>query len=158
MNASFSYKVRSDDFLNMGHVSNDVRKNLNKMNIDHEVIRRVSTALYQGEINMLIHAGGGTIDVEITDKCITMTLEDKGPGIENIAEALTDGFSTANKKARSMGFGQGTGLTAMKQFSDEMQLYSEPGVGTTLIMKVFLTDDWKVDNYANEDAEENTEN
>ena len=157
MNASFSYKVKQDDFTNMGHVSSDVRKNLNKMKIDHEIIRRVSTAVYHGEINMLIHAGGGNIDVHITDKCITMTLEDKGPGIENIAEALTDGYSTANKKARSMGFGQGTGLTAMKQLSDEMQLYSEPGIGTTLIMKVFLTDDWEVDNYANEEEDDTVE-
>ena len=136
-NIKLSYTVKNDDFLNMGQVSNDVRQKLKEMNYPPEIIRKVSTALYQGEINMLIHAGGGQIDIEISDKCITMILTDKGPGIENIEEALTDGYSTASERAKSLGFGEGMGFSSMKKFSDEMQVYSEPGVGTTLIMKVF---------------------
>ena len=145
MNTSLNYTIKQDDFLNMGKVSNDVRRKLKKMNISPDIIRRAATVLYQGEINMLIHAGGGKIEIEITDKCITMILVDKGPGIENIEEALTDGYSTANKRARSMGFGEGTGFSAMKQFSDEMQIYSEPGIGTTLILKIHLTDEWDIE-------------
>lgn len=134
---NLNYIVKKDDFLNMGKVSDDVRSKLKEMNFSSEIIRKVSTALYQGEINMLIHAGGGEISIDINDDCITMILADKGPGIDNIEEALTDGFSTANAHAKSLGFGEGTGFSAMKKFSDEMQIYSEPDVGTTLIMKVF---------------------
>lgn len=137
-NIKLNFIVKNDDFLNMGNVSNEVRKILYKNNIPQEIVRKVSTALYQGEINMLIHAGGGNIDIDISDDCITMILSDKGPGIENIEEALSDGYSTANAHARSLGFGEGTGLSSMKKYSDEMQIYSEVGIGTTVIMKVFL--------------------
>lgn len=140
-NIKFTYTVESDDFINMGQVSDDVRQKLKEMNYPSEIVRRVATVLYQGEINMLIHAGGGEISIDINDECITMTLIDKGPGIENIEAALTSGYSTANEKARSMGFGEGMGFTSMKQYSDDMQIYSEPGVGTTIIMKVYVKSD-----------------
>lgn len=140
-NIKLTYKVENDDFINMGKVSDEVREKLKEMEFPSEVIRKVSTALYQGEINMLIHAGGGEIIIDINDECVTMTLVDKGPGIEDIEAALKSGYSTANEKARSMGFGEGMGFTSMKQYSDEMEIYSEPGVGTTLIMKVYVTED-----------------
>lgn len=136
-NIKLNYTVKNNNFINMGKVSSDIRQKLKEMNFPSEIIRKVSTALYQGEINMLIHAGGGQIDIEITDECITMILTDKGPGIENIEEALTDGYTTANEHAKALGFGEGMGFSSMKKFSDEMEIYSEPGVGTTLIMKVF---------------------
>lgn len=137
-NIKLNYTVQKDDFLNMGRVSNNMRQKLKELGFSPEIIRRVATVLYQGEINMLIHAGGGKIDIEINEQCITMTLADKGPGIENIEEALADGYSTASDRARSLGFGEGTGFSSMKKFSDEMQIYSEPGIGTTLIMKIFI--------------------
>lgn len=132
-----NYIVENDDFLNMGNISDIVRSKLKEMGYSPEIVRRVSTVLYQGEINMLIHAGGGKISITIDDSCITMVLEDKGPGIEDIEAAMKEGYSTADSKARSHGFGEGMGLSSMKQFSDEMQIYSEPEVGTTVIMKVF---------------------
>ena len=140
-NIKLSYTVENDDFINMGHVSDDVQRELKDMDFPAEVVRRVSTALYQGEINMLIHAGGGEIIIDINDECITMTLTDKGPGIEDIEAAMTDGYSTAGAHAKSLGFGEGMGFTSMKQYSDDMQIYSEPGVGTTIILKVFVTEE-----------------
>ena len=140
-NMNLNYTIENDDFINMGHVSDDVQLKLRDMDFPAEVIRRVTTVLYQGEINMLIHAGGGEISININNECITMTLTDKGPGIENIEAALTDGYSTANAHAKSMGFGEGMGFTSMRKYSDDMQIYSEPGVGTTLIMKVFVKED-----------------
>lgn len=133
-----NYTVKNNDFSNMGFVSGDVQEKLKSLGYSQEVIRKVSTALYQGEINMLIHAGGGQIEISVDDKCITMILKDNGPGIENIEEALTDGYSTADAHARSLGFGEGMGFSSMKKYSDEMHIYSEAGVGTTLIMKVFI--------------------
>lgn len=133
-----NYTVKNNDFSNMGFVSGDVQEKLKSLGYSQEVIRKVSTALYQGEINMLIHAGGGQIEISVDDKCITMILKDNGPGIENIEEALTDGYSTADAHARSLGFGEGMGFSSMKKYSDEMHIYSGAGVGTTLIMKVFI--------------------
>lgn len=135
-----NYTVKNNDFSNMGFVSGDVQEKLKSLGYSQEVIRKVSTALYQGEINMLIHAGGGQIEISIDDKCIIMILKDNGPGIENIDEALTDGYSTADDHARSLGFGEGMGFSSMKKYSDEMHIYSDAGEGTTLIMKVFVNE------------------
>ena len=137
-NITLNYKVNNNDFANMGAVSDEVREKLKTMHYSPETVRRVSNVLYQGEINMLIHAGGGEIKIEITDEAITMTLTDHGPGIENIEQALSDGYSTADEHARSLGFGEGMGFTSMKKYSDDMQIYSEPGVGTTVILTVNL--------------------
>ena len=92
--------------------------------------------MYEGEINMVIHADGGKIDVEISPKDITMILADKGPGIKDIEQAMQAGFSTAPDKVRSLGFGAGMGLPNMKKYSDDMKIETEIGVGTTVTMKV----------------------
>ena len=125
------YTVDDSDFSNMGFVSGDVQEKLKSKGFSQEVVRKVSTALYQGEINMLIHAGGGKIEIIIDDKC---------PGIEDIDKALEDGYSTADEHARSLGFGEGMGFSSMQKYSDEMHIYSEAGIGTTLIMKVFVNE------------------
>ena len=87
---------------------------------------------------MVIHANGGTITVTISDQEIEMILADKGPGIKDISKAMQAGYSTAPEEVRSLGFGAGMGLPNMKKFSDEFQIESTLGVGTTVTMKVFL--------------------
>ena len=99
-------------------------------------MRRVAIALYEGEINMVIHAGGGVIDVEVTPDLIVLTLKDNGPGIPDIKKAMQEGFSTANENIRSLGFGAGMGLPNMKKYSDEMEISTELNKGTTIIMKI----------------------
>jgi anti-sigma regulatory factor (Ser/Thr protein kinase) len=94
--------------------------------------------MYEGEINMVIHANGGTIDVEITPSEITMVLADTGPGIKDIEQAMQEGFSTAPDNVRSLGFGAGMGLPNMKKYSDEMDIQTQIGVGTTVTMKVYI--------------------
>lgn len=138
MNETLKYNVESDDFINAGEVSDKVRGRLHELEIDPEIIRRVSHALYQGEINMIIHANGGEITVEITDESIVMTLTDKGPGISDVEEAMKEGFSTADEQLRSRGYGQGMGFTNMQNFTDEMTVKSKVGHGTTVTMKVYL--------------------
>ena len=95
--------------------------------------------MYEGEINMVIHANGGTIDVEITPEEILMVLQDSGPGIADIDKAMQAGYSTAPDRVRALGFGAGMGLPNMKQYSDEMKVETELGVGTKVTMKVFQT-------------------
>lgn len=140
MNKVLKYTVDSDDFLNAGKVSDKVREELRTLGLDAEVIRRVSLALYQGEINMVIHANGGEITVEVSDSCITMTLTDKGPGISDVETAMKEGYSTAGDELRSKGYGEGMGFTNMKKYTDEMTVHSKVGEGTSLTMKVYLND------------------
>ena len=108
------------------------------MGVNPEVIRKVSIAMYEGEINMVIHANGVVIDVIITTKDITMILKDKGPGIKDVDLAMQAGYSTASENVRALGFGAGMGLPNMKKYSDEMNIETEIGVGTTVTMKVYF--------------------
>ena len=132
------YVVPGDDFTMAGAASSDVKKTLKELGISPAVIRNVSIAMYEGEINMVIHADGGNIDVEITEREIIMILADQGPGIENIDLAMKEGFSTAPDKIRSLGFGAGMGLPNIKKYTDEFSIETELGVGTTLNLKVYI--------------------
>jgi len=132
------YVVPGDDFTRAGAASGDVKRNLKTLGISPSIIRNVSIAMYEGEINMVIHAGGGVIDVEITETEIIMTLADKGPGIENVELAMSEGFSTAPDNIRSLGFGAGMGLPNIKKYTDEFSIDTKVGEGTTLNLKVYL--------------------
>ncbi len=132
------YEVSDEDFTRAGEASSDVKKRLKQLAIPPEVIRKVSIALYEGEINMVIHANGGTIDVYISEESITMILADSGPGIPDIAKAMEAGYSTAPDNIRTLGFGAGMGLPNMKKNSDEMQIDTTLNVGTTVTMVIRL--------------------
>ena len=133
-----TYKVSGDDFTRAGEASSDVKGKLKKMNVPPDAVRKVAISMYEGEINMVIHADGGEITVEISKDCITMVLADKGPGIKDIDQAMQAGFSTAPDNIRTLGFGAGMGLPNMKKYSDDMKIETELGVGTTVTMKVFI--------------------
>ena len=130
------YTVSPDDFTRAGEASSDIKSKLKRMGVSPEVVRKVAIAMYEGEINMVIHANGGEIDVEITPDEITMVLKDKGPGIKDIEQAMQAGWSTAPDNVRNLGFGAGMGLPNMKKYSDEMEIQSVVGKGTTVTMKV----------------------
>lgn len=130
------YTISDEDFTRAGEASGDVKSKLKMMGVNPDVIRKVSIAMYEGEINMVIHANGGVIDVIITTKDITMILRDKGPGIKDVDLAMQAGYSTASENVRALGFGAGMGLPNMKKYSDEMNIETELGVGTTVTMKV----------------------
>lgn len=130
------YTVSPNDFTRAGEASGDVKSKLKKMGIPPEAVRKVSIAMYEGEINMVIHAHGGEITVEISEDDITMILADVGPGIADISRAMQEGWSTAPDNVRSLGFGAGMGLPNMKKYSDEMDIQTVLGQGTTVTMKV----------------------
>ena len=132
----FHFDVDGNDFTSAGHASVSVKKNLRSLGLDPETIRKISIAMYEGEINMVIHAGGGVADVYVDEEKVTIVLEDNGPGIENIELAMKDGFSTAPDNIRSLGFGAGMGLPNMKRYSDTLTLESELGKGTKVTMTV----------------------
>ena len=132
----FTFKVEGDDFTSAGHASVQVKKNLRQLGFDAEIIRRVSIAMYEGEINMVIHAGGGEAEVSVTESYIEIVLIDHGPGIADIEKAMQAGYSTAPDNIRSLGFGAGMGLPNMKKNSDSMEISSKLGEGTRIVMRI----------------------
>ncbi len=132
------FHVDGDDFTSAGQASVQVKKSLRQLGISPDIIRKVSIAMYEGEINMVIHAKGGEAEVLIYEDRIEIRLEDRGPGIANIALAMQEGFSTAPDNIRSLGFGAGMGLPNMKRYTDDMKIESTVGVGTTILMTVNL--------------------
>ncbi len=133
---SWHFDVPGDDFTRAGEASGQVKKALKQLGVAPDVVRRVAIAMYEGEINMVIHADGGDADVAMTDDAIYITLADHGPGIADVELAMTEGYSTAPDNVRSLGFGAGMGLPNMKKYTDEMTVESELGVGTTVRMTV----------------------
>lgn len=135
---TFTYEIPGDDFTRAGEASSAIKNKLKMLGVENSAIRKVAIAMYEGEINMVIHANGGILTVTISDKEIVMILADKGPGIPNIEKAMQEGYSTAPEEVRSLGFGAGMGLPNMKKYSDDFHIESEVGVGTTVTMKVFI--------------------
>ena len=134
---SFHYDVPGDDFTRAGEASSSIKKALKQVGLAPDIIRNVAIAMYEGEINMVIHAGGGQIDVDIAPDAVRKVLKDQGPGIQDISLAMQAGWSTAPDDVRSLGFGAGMGLPNMKKYTDEMKIESTVGVGTTVSMTVF---------------------
>ena len=137
-NLVFHFDVDGSDFTSAGQASVALKKNLRQLGISPDIIRRASIAMYEGEINMVIHACGGEAEVSVSETDITITLSDKGPGIKDVEQAMQEGFSTATDNIRSLGFGAGMGLPNMKRYSDSMEIKTSVGEGTTIIMKINL--------------------
>ena len=134
----FHFGVDGEDFSSAGQASVHVKKSLRQLGISPEIIRKVSIAMYEGEINMVIHAGGGDADVLVYENRIEIVLEDHGPGIADVEMAMQEGYSTAPDNIRSLGFGAGMGLPNMKRYTDSMKIETELGKGTRILMTVML--------------------
>ncbi len=132
------YDIDGDNFTAAGEASGNIKKILRKMGFPGEIVRRVAIAMYEGEINTVIHGGGGVADVEISGDQIKMVLSDEGPGIPDVEKAMQLGWSTAPDSVRALGFGAGMGLPNMKKYTDEMKIDTEVGKGTTITMIVKL--------------------
>ena len=132
------YDVDGEDFTSAGEASSSVKNKLKQLGIAPDIIRRVAIAMYEGEINMVIHADGGEAVVDITPDKIIVYLKDSGPGIENVELAMQEGFSTAPEEVRNLGFGAGMGLPNIKKYSDELRVDTVVGKGTTLAITINL--------------------
>lgn len=138
MNIKLHYVVPGDDFTRAGEASSAVKRTLKQLGFDPEVIRRVAIAMYEGEINMVIHAGGGEADVEILPDRVVMVLTDHGPGIPDVEQAMQEGWSTAPDNIRNLGFGAGMGLPNIKKYTDYMDIKTEIGKGTRMLLTVLV--------------------
>ncbi len=137
-NIEFKYTVENGEFQRAGEASSDVKQKLKAMGVDPSIVRKVAIAMYEGEVNMVIHANGGEITVTVDPDKIKMVLDDVGPGIPDVEKAMEPGFSTADDNVRSLGFGAGMGLPNMKKNSDNINIDTTPGKGTKITMEVDL--------------------
>lgn len=133
---NFHFDIDGEDFSSAGEASVEMKKKLRQLGFPSDVIRRCSIAMYEGEINMVIHANGGTADVLVEPDKITIILEDHGPGIPDVELAMKEGYSTSTEAIRTMGFGAGMGLPNMKRYTESLEIETEVGVGTKLTMVV----------------------
>jgi anti-sigma regulatory factor (Ser/Thr protein kinase) len=133
---SHTFLVPGNDFTRAGEAAGKVKAVLKQLGYDSDAIRRVSVAMYEGEINMVIHAGGGTAQVDIYPDRVEILLSDQGPGILDVELAMREGYSTAPDEIRSLGFGAGMGLPNMRRYADEMYVNSVIGSGTDVEMVV----------------------
>ncbi|MBO4406830.1 MAG: anti-sigma regulatory factor [Clostridia bacterium] len=133
---TFHYDVDGENFTSAGNASVQVKRKLRQLGFPPEIIKRVSIAMYEGEINMVIHANGGAADVTISPEEVRIVLTDHGPGIADVGLAMREGYSTAPDNIRSLGFGAGMGLPNMKRYTDTMEIDTEVGRGTTITMTV----------------------
>lgn len=133
-----NYILSGTDFSVAGEASSSFKAILKRLGVPADVVRKVAIAMYEAEINTIIHGGGGECDAEISGKQIKITFRDQGPGIANIDLAMQAGYSTATDKIRELGFGAGMGLPNIKKYTDDMQIDTTPGKGTTLTLIINL--------------------
>ena len=130
------YPVEGGDLIEAGEASSKMKMTLKKLGLPPDVIRRASICMYEGEINMVIHADGGRAEVYVGMDEIVIRMIDHGPGIPDVTKAMEEGFSTAGDMARDLGFGAGMGLPNMKRYSDDMSIETEVGKGTTVAIRI----------------------
>lgn len=133
------YDIDAVDFSAAGEASSGVKRALNQLGVNPAVVKRVAIAMYEAEINAIIHANGGAADIEITPEKVIVKISDNGPGIPDIDKAMTAGWSTASETVRELGFGAGMGLPNMRRYTDDMSVESEIGKGTTVTLIVNIT-------------------
>ncbi len=138
MAINMRYVVDGSDFTTAGEASTAVKMKLKKLGIAPDIVRRVAIAMYEAEINMVIHAGGGVAEVELESDKIIIKLIDHGKGIADVDLAMREGYSTAPDAVRNLGFGAGMGLPNIKKYSDEMHIDTEVGKGTTVTIIINL--------------------
>jgi len=138
---TYSYDIDGRDFGSAGAASSDIKKKLRQLGLQSKLIKRTAIAMYEAEINMVIHADGGTTEVMIESDRIILEFRDTGPGIPDIDLAMSEGYSTASDEARQLGFGAGMGLPNIKRNVDHLDIQSVPGKGTTISMTIGITGD-----------------
>lgn len=134
----FEYEIEGGDFSKAGNVSSLLKKTLKQLVGNHKMVKRIVVAMYEAEVNVVAHAYSGKVTIDIDTDKIMIQVKDKGPGIEDIQQAMQDGYSTASEQVREMGFGAGMGLSNIKNNADEFEITSQVGVGTELKIVAYL--------------------
>lgn len=136
-----SYIVTPNDFLSAGAVSEDLKAKLTDMKIDNEIVRKATLAVYETELNMIVHANGGLIEAEILPDVLKIEASDNGPGIPDVERALENGYTTVSpdSEARAHGIGKGMGLSRIRSCADDFDIETELGCGTTIRFEINIS-------------------
>ncbi|MFA9453787.1 MAG: ATP-binding protein [Candidatus Aminicenantaceae bacterium] len=137
------FQIQGGDFSRAGRVSTTIKEILQEVGIDPSIIRRAAIASYEAEMNVVMYAQKADLTLKLTPDEITIRIEDQGPGIKNIDQAMQEGFSTATDKMREMGFGAGMGLPNINRNADNFWIGSSRGKGTVLIITFLLKEGGK---------------
>lgn len=135
------YPVEGGNYSGAGEAASKIKKALRQLGLDSELIRRVSIAAYEGEMNIVIHAAHGELLLQVGEEEIIITARDKGPGIVDVGLAMQAGYSTAPDSAREMGFGAGMGLPNIEKCTDQLEIESVVNQGTKVVMTFVITKD-----------------
>ncbi|MCX5918206.1 MAG: ATP-binding protein [Deltaproteobacteria bacterium] len=134
------FQIQGQDFKKAGEASFEIKNRLKRLGLPPVIIRRVATASYEAELNVIVYAHKGTIRVDLGDQGVEVKVTDEGPGIPDIAMAMQEGYSTAPPYVKQLGYGSGMGLPNIKKNSDWMEIQSEVNRGTTLRFRVNLNE------------------
>ncbi len=137
MSLELNFTIEGGDFSRAGKASSEIKKVMKQLNIEARSIKKVVVAVYEAEVNVVAHAYQGKVKALLDENEIEVVVSDQGPGIENIEKAMEEGFSTASREVREMGFGAGMGLPNIRKNTDELKLESDPGTGTVLKFRCF---------------------
>ena len=129
-----TFSIAGDDFASAGEASVEIKNILREIGFDSEVIRRVAIASYEAEMNVVMYGRGGIIELTVKPQSIFILVDDKGPGIPDVTQAMKEGYSTATDEMREMGFGAGMGLPNMNKNADRFKITSVLNQGTRLEM------------------------
>ncbi len=132
------FHTRRHDFEHGGRASTTIKKHLTEHHVARQLIKKVAIASYELEMNQVVHSIGGTVSYKITRDAVEILVQDRGPGIDNVENALKEGYTTADDWIKSLGFGAGLGLPNAKRVSDEFYIHSQPGIGTTVKAVIYL--------------------
>jgi len=135
---SFQYNIKSKDFNRAGESSSQLKKALNCLGIQPDLVRRSAIAAYEAEMNIVVFADGGRLSAAVQTSQIKLTASDSGPGIPDIEKAMQPGYSTAPDWVQELGFGAGMGLMNIKNCTDKMDIQSEIGKGTHITAIIYL--------------------
>ena len=135
---ALDYEIESRNYAKAGKASSDIKLTLKKLGVNPEILRKISIACYEAEINVVAHSLGGNIFAYVYQDRVLIILKDVGPGIEDVEKAMLLGYSTADDLAREMGFGAGLGLPNIEKNCDAMHLTSAPGEETILEFLVYF--------------------
>jgi anti-sigma regulatory factor (Ser/Thr protein kinase) len=132
------FSIDGSDFAGAGLVSTGIKTILKEIGYDLQLIRRIAISIYEGEMNVVMHAVRARVSLAAGDREIRIVIDDEGKGIPDIKKAMEKGFSTATEEQRAMGFGAGMGLPNIDKNADNLTVTSEVGKGTRLEMKFLV--------------------
>jgi serine/threonine-protein kinase RsbT len=133
-----SFRIAGNDYEHGGDVATRVKSILKELGIDSALVRRLSIANFEAEMNIVMYAEEATLDLIVARDEVRVTITDRGPGIPDIEQAMQEGYSTATAEMRARGFGAGMGLPNIRRNADRFEIESVPGTGTTLRYAVRL--------------------